>query len=119
MSIDIKFNRIDRPYYPGEKVTGAVVVNTPSAMSHKGIKLVCCVARTHSSHLLPSFPFLLTCTPFFHPLSICGSPPFPQVVEGSVNLQLSARSIGLLEAFYSSMKPIQLLYYEIEVSAGQ
>ncbi len=36
-------------------------------------------------------------------------------VEGSVTLQLSARSIGLFEAFYSSLKPMQLVYYEIEV----
>lgn len=39
-------------------------------------------------------------------------------VEGSVSLQLSARSIGLFEAFYSSLKPVSLLSQEIEVSAG-
>lgn len=39
-------------------------------------------------------------------------------VEGTVSLQLSARSIGLFEAFYSSLKPIQLIQYEIEVSPG-
>lgn len=38
------------------------------------------------------------------------------VVEGAVTLQLSARSIGLFEAFYSSLKPLQLLHYEIEVA---
>lgn len=40
------------------------------------------------------------------------------LVDGSVSLQLSARSIGLFEAFYSSLKPVQLLSYDIEVSAG-
>lgn len=32
--------------------------------------------------------------------------------EGLINLQLSARSVGLFEAFYSSIKPLQLLYHE-------
>src|SRR4051812_47022334 len=40
------------------------------------------------------------------------------VVEGSVTLQLSARSIGLFEAFYSSLKPVQLLNQEFEVCAA-
>jgi len=39
-------------------------------------------------------------------------------VEGSAALQLSARSIGLFEAFYSSLKPVQIMQYEIEVSPG-
>lgn len=38
------------------------------------------------------------------------------LVEGQVTLQLSARSIGLFEAFYSSLKPVQLLTYEFEIS---
>jgi len=37
-------------------------------------------------------------------------------VEGAINLQLSARSVGLFEAFYSSLKPIQLMAYNIEIS---
>ena len=37
------------------------------------------------------------------------------VVEGSVTRQLSARSIGLFEAFYSSLKPLQLLHIEIDL----
>lgn len=36
-------------------------------------------------------------------------------VEGSAQLQLSARSIGLFEAFYSSLKPVNLLSYAFEV----
>lgn len=31
--------------------------------------------------------------------------------EGSVTLQLSARSVGLFEAFYSSLKPLQLMRF--------
>jgi len=40
------------------------------------------------------------------------------LVEATVSLTLSARSIGLFEAFYSSLKPISLINFEIEVSAG-
>ena len=32
-------------------------------------------------------------------------------VEGQVTLQLSARSVGLFEAFYSSLKPVQVMNY--------
>ncbi len=37
-------------------------------------------------------------------------------VEGVIKLQLSARSVGLFEAFYSSIKPMVLLDYEIDVA---
>jgi hypothetical protein len=70
MSMEIKLNRVDRVYKPGESVSGVVVVHSPSAMSFSGIVLT---------------------------------------VEGSVTLQLSARSVGLFEAFYSSLKPLQLM----------
>lgn len=36
-------------------------------------------------------------------------------MEGSVNLQLSAKSVGVFEAFYNSLKPIQLVQYNIEL----
>ena len=39
-------------------------------------------------------------------------------VEGSVRLQLSARSIGLFEAFSSALKPIPLLRVDIDVSGA-
>lgn len=39
-------------------------------------------------------------------------------VQGTASLQLSAKSIGVFEAFYSSLKPVQLLSYDIEVSPG-
>ena len=35
--------------------------------------------------------------------------------EGSAALQLSAKSVGLFEAFYSSIKPVQLLSYSREL----
>ncbi|CAL1543446.1 unnamed protein product [Lymnaea stagnalis] len=38
------------------------------------------------------------------------------IMEGMVNLQLSAKSVGLFEAFYNSLKPIQLLNYTLEVA---
>ena len=34
------------------------------------------------------------------------------VAEGAASLQLSAKSVGLFEAFYSSIKPVQLLLYQ-------
>lgn len=37
-------------------------------------------------------------------------------VEGNVSLQLSAKSVGLFEAFYNSLKPIQLVQYNLELS---
>ena len=40
------------------------------------------------------------------------------LVEGQVTLQLSARSIGLFEAFSSALKPLPLLHVEIDVNAG-
>jgi len=77
MSLDITLDKVDRIYRPGDKIRGAVVINSKGAMSINGIKLL---------------------------------------VEGTVSLQLSARSIGLFEAFYSSLKPVQVLNIEIDVS---
>ncbi|KAK2153748.1 hypothetical protein LSH36_287g00016 [Paralvinella palmiformis] len=37
-------------------------------------------------------------------------------VEGTVNLQLSSKSVGLFEAFYNSLKPIQLLNVNLELT---
>uniref|UniRef100_A0A8C4S4V6 Vacuolar protein sorting-associated protein 26C n=1 Tax=Erpetoichthys calabaricus TaxID=27687 RepID=A0A8C4S4V6_ERPCA len=36
-------------------------------------------------------------------------------MEGTVNLQLSSKSVGVFEAFYNSVKPIQLINSNIEV----
>eukprot|EP00048_Salpingoeca_helianthica_P015189 m.225540 g.225540 ORF g.225540 m.225540 type:complete len:301 (-) comp16721_c0_seq1:25-927(-) len=36
-------------------------------------------------------------------------------MEGSVSLQLSAKSVGLFEAFYNSLKPIQLVNVTVEL----
>ncbi|XP_028902342.1 vacuolar protein sorting-associated protein 26C isoform X1 [Ornithorhynchus anatinus] len=36
-------------------------------------------------------------------------------MEGSVNLQLSAKSVGVFEAFYNSVKPIQVITSTIEM----
>jgi hypothetical protein len=37
-------------------------------------------------------------------------------MECNVQLQLSAKSVGLFEAFYNSIKPIPLLYYSVVVA---
>ncbi|XP_022904115.1 vacuolar protein sorting-associated protein 26C isoform X2 [Onthophagus taurus] len=38
------------------------------------------------------------------------------IMEGYVNLQLSSKNVGILEAFYNSVKPIQLVFVNCEVS---
>ncbi|XP_071449661.1 vacuolar protein sorting-associated protein 26C [Hetaerina americana] len=38
-------------------------------------------------------------------------------MEGTVNLQLSGKNVGIFDAFYNSAKPIQLVHYSIEVAA--
>ncbi|KAK3107124.1 hypothetical protein FSP39_007810 [Pinctada imbricata] len=38
------------------------------------------------------------------------------LMEGAVTLQLSAKSVGLFEAFYNSLKPIQLVNYTLEIA---
>eukprot|EP00041_Stephanoeca_diplocostata_P025308 m.659204 g.659204 ORF g.659204 m.659204 type:complete len:296 (-) comp22722_c0_seq3:3452-4339(-) len=38
------------------------------------------------------------------------------VMDGQVSLQLSAKSVGLFEAFYNSLKPIQLVNFGLELS---
>lgn len=37
------------------------------------------------------------------------------IIEGTVSLQLSAKSVGVFEAFYNSLKPIQLVSYSIDL----
>ncbi|EFA82527.1 vacuolar protein sorting-associated protein 26 family protein [Heterostelium album PN500] len=37
-------------------------------------------------------------------------------VEGSVQLQLSSKSVGIFEAFYNSLKPITMLHYTFNVA---
>ncbi|KAJ8955949.1 hypothetical protein NQ314_006798 [Rhamnusium bicolor] len=39
-------------------------------------------------------------------------------MEGSVNLQVSSKNVGIIEAFYNSVKPIQLLAITCEVSGS-
>lgn len=37
-------------------------------------------------------------------------------MEGVVNLQLSAKSVGMFEAFYNSLKPIQIIQYSVDLA---
>ena len=39
-------------------------------------------------------------------------------INGVCTLQLSARTVGLFEAFYSSLKPQTLMSYEIDIASG-
>ncbi|XP_026479389.1 Down syndrome critical region protein 3 homolog [Ctenocephalides felis] len=38
-------------------------------------------------------------------------------MEGLVNLQLSSKNVGILESFYNSVKPIQLIFSHIELAS--
>ncbi|CAN7979458.1 unnamed protein product [Ixodes pacificus] len=37
-------------------------------------------------------------------------------LDGSATMQLSAKNVGIFEAFYSSVKPVQLIHYSLEVA---
>eukprot|EP01084_Bolivina_argentea_P316300 548234_1 len=75
--VEIKLDRYDRCYFPGDKVSGVVIVRSNNnKISHNGIKLQ---------------------------------------VNGIVNLQLSARAVGLFEAFYNSIKPMELINYDFMI----
>eukprot|EP01083_Nonionella_stella_P193551 714747_1 len=76
VDVEIKLDRYSRVYYPGDTVSGVVIVRSDSKISHQGIKLQ---------------------------------------AQAAVNLQLSARSVGLFEAFYSSIKPMELVNYGITI----
>lgn len=39
-------------------------------------------------------------------------------VEGSAKLQLSAKSVGIFEAFYNSVKPLDLVHLHIPVTSS-
>lgn len=43
-------------------------------------------------------------------------PPYTNTNHTDNSLQLSAKSVGLFEAFYNSLKPIQLVNYNLELS---
>lgn len=38
-------------------------------------------------------------------------------IEGQVTLQLSAKSVGLFEAFYNSIKPVDLIKYKFPIQS--
>mmetsp|Transcript_38065 Transcript_38065/g.98272 ORF Transcript_38065/g.98272 Transcript_38065/m.98272 type:complete len:298 (-) Transcript_38065:456-1349(-) len=80
MSMEINLQRVDRVYYPGEKVHGYVVVDSPKGtLQHSGITME---------------------------------------VEGSIGLQLSAKAVGLFDAFYANVKPIRIMHFNIDVQKG-
>mmetsp|Transcript_34710 Transcript_34710/g.79172 ORF Transcript_34710/g.79172 Transcript_34710/m.79172 type:complete len:298 (+) Transcript_34710:3-896(+) len=77
MALEIRLDRYDRTYMPGEVVRGVVVLSNKGGMQHNGISMV---------------------------------------VDGQFMLQLSPKSTGLFEAFYSSLKPVQLLAHTIQIA---
>src|SRR3989338_5490698 len=79
MSMEIRLKRANRIYYPGEMLTGVVVIKSKSSSEHKGVTIS---------------------------------------MSGGVQLQLSAKSVGLFDAFYNSLKPIQVLNQTALISKG-
>ncbi|GLG95709.1 Putative down syndrome critical region protein 3 [Gryllus bimaculatus] len=77
INLDIKVKRANKVYHEGEKITGLILIQSPSDIKHDGISLT---------------------------------------MEGTVNLQLSAKNVGIFEAFYNSVKPIQLVGMTSEVA---
>merc|ERR1711907_380488 len=69
-TVDIKLNRFDRVYRPGDTIKGFVLLKSNTPFSHNGVTID---------------------------------------LEGTIGLQLSAKSVGLFEAFYSSMKPVPII----------
>merc|ERR1711990_1226401 len=78
-TIEIKLDRFDRVYRPGDTVSGHVVLSSPTPFSHNGVTLD---------------------------------------MEGTIGLQLSAKSVGLFEAFYSSMKPVPIITKNVTVAGS-
>lgn len=79
VTAEIKLNRFDRVYRPGDSVSGHILLNSASSFSHNGVQLD---------------------------------------LEGTIGLQLSAKSVGLFEAFYSSMKPVTIIAKSETLSKG-
>lgn len=77
--LDIRLDKVDRIFYPGDTLTGVVVVHSETGVKHEGLTVT---------------------------------------LEGTVSLQLSARSVGLFEAFSSSLQPITLIKCHIDISKG-
>lgn len=77
MSLEVKFNRLDKTYNPGERVSGVVIATCDEVTKHNGLTLN---------------------------------------VTGFVTLILSARNMGLFEAFSNNMKPLQLVNYTIPIA---
>merc|ERR1711907_669715 len=80
-TVDIKLNRFDRVYRPGDTIKGFVLLKSNTPFSHNGVTID---------------------------------------LEGTIGLQLSAKSVGLFEAFYSSMKPVPIINkHETLAGAGK
>lgn len=68
--MEIRLKRANKIYYPGETVSGVVVIKNKSATEHRGVSVS---------------------------------------MSGGVALTLSAKTVGLFDAFLNSLKPIQVL----------
>nr|XP_024393026.1 Down syndrome critical region protein 3 homolog isoform X4 [Physcomitrium patens] len=78
MSVVIKLNRVDRVYRPPDVIGGTIIVDTPSSVSHQGVRLT---------------------------------------AVGHIMLQLSPRQVGVFEALYKSVKPIELMHKVVDIQA--
>jgi len=78
-TVEIKLNRFDRVYRPGDTVSGYVLLKSATPFTHSGVTIE---------------------------------------LEGTIGLQLSAKSVGLFEAFYSSMKPVPIIQKNETLNTG-
>ncbi|XP_024363024.1 uncharacterized protein [Physcomitrium patens] len=78
MSVKIKLHRMDRVYRPPDVIDGVIIIDTPSSVSHQGVRLT---------------------------------------AVGTIVFQLSARQVGVFEALYKSVKPIELMHKVVDIQA--
>lgn len=88
LTIEIKLDRSNKIYYEGELVKGTVQVTSTTETKHEGKR---------NSLENPDFDWTFQLSGIFISL------------DGSVALQMSNKNVGIFEAFYNSVKPIQLL----------
>ncbi|ELK08511.1 Down syndrome critical region protein 3 [Pteropus alecto] len=120
--------RLGQPCRPCGLTPAVLASQDPRRLSPSQNAQLCC-AQAGLVQMAPRFP---SSTPFpLHPESgeremlsgvvvIFGKDPIQHqgvslTAEGTVNLQLSAKSVGVFEAFYNSVKPIQIISSTMEM----
>ena len=98
VDLDIKLKKASKTFCPGETVKGSLIINSKSG---------------NCTWFPGKYSACQVLTPVFSEFSHSG---IFLKLEGMVTMQLSSKSVGLFEAFYNSVKPIQLISINLEVS---